>query len=105
MQVFYTAGGRREPTVGVVGALQLDVITSRLRTEYGVSVVIEPAAFTAARWLEDPEAKFSMPGQSTVATDRLERKVLLFASAWELEYFQRQHPAVTLLDESPEASI
>ena len=27
MQVFYTAAGRREPIVGVVGALQLDVIT------------------------------------------------------------------------------
>ena len=27
MQVFYTASGRREPIVGVVGQLQLDVIT------------------------------------------------------------------------------
>ena len=42
MQVFFTAGGRREPIVGVVGALQFDVIASRLRTEYGVEVVIEP---------------------------------------------------------------
>ena len=34
MQVFYRAGGRREPIVGVVGALQFDVIVSRLRIEY-----------------------------------------------------------------------
>ena len=33
MQVFFVAAGRREPIVGVVGALQFDVITSRLRTE------------------------------------------------------------------------
>ena len=46
MQVFYVAAGRREPIVGVVGALQLDVITSRLQTEYGVSVAIEPASFS-----------------------------------------------------------
>jgi peptide chain release factor 3 len=103
MQVFYTASGRREPIVGVVGQLQLDVITSRLQTEYGVSVVIDPAAFTAARWLDDPDAKFSTPGQTTIAADRRERKVLLFASPWELEYFKRQHPSVVLLDESPEA--
>ena len=32
MQVFYVGRGRREPIVGVVGALQFDVITSRLRT-------------------------------------------------------------------------
>ena len=38
-------------SVGVVGALQYDVITSRLRTEYGVEVDIEPAGYTAARWL------------------------------------------------------
>ena len=31
MQVFYVTAGRREPIVGVVGALQFDVITSRLR--------------------------------------------------------------------------
>ena len=31
MQVFYVESGRREPIVGVVGALQFDVITSRLR--------------------------------------------------------------------------
>ena len=33
MQVFYRPGGRREPIVGVVGALQFDVIVSRLRIE------------------------------------------------------------------------
>src|SRR5437762_3990064 len=42
MQVFFTASGRREPVIGVVGALQFDVITSRLQTEYNVEAVIEP---------------------------------------------------------------
>ena len=74
MQVFYTASGRREPIVGVVGQLQLDVITSRLRSEYNVDVVIEPATYTAARWLADPLAKFTLGGQGAVAADRLERK-------------------------------
>ena len=54
MQVFYVAAGRREPIVGVVGALQFDVIASRLRNEYGVAVEIEPAGYAAARWLGDP---------------------------------------------------
>ena len=67
MQVFYTASGRRDPIVGVVGQLQLDVITSRLRSEYNVDVVIEPATYTAARWLADPLAKFTLGGQGTVA--------------------------------------
>ena len=102
MQVFYTASGRREPIVGVVGQLQLDVITSRLRSEYNIDVVIEPATYTAARWLSDPLAKFTLGGQGAVATDRLERKVILFSSQWELDYFARQHPGVELLAESPQ---
>jgi hypothetical protein len=36
-----------------------------------------------------------------VALDRLQRRVILFASGWEVQYFERQHPDVTLLAESP----
>ena len=102
MQVFYASAGRREPIVGVVGALQYDVIASRLRSEYGVEVEIEPAGYTAARWCANWTGRTPMPGgQSVVALDRQERPVLLFASPWELQYFQRHHPDVVLLDESP----
>jgi len=104
MQVFYVTSGRREPIVGVVGALQFDVITSRLSTEYNVEVQIEPASFTAARWLADPaQAIPSLGGGAAVAVDRQERRVILFASEWEVQYFERQHPTVRLLAESPVA--
>jgi peptide chain release factor 3 len=102
MQIFYVAGGRREPIVGVVGALQFDVIASRLRTEYGVAAEIEPAQYAVARWVADPASKLPLlTGQVTLAADRRERPVLLFGSEWELQYFERQHPAFALLAESP----
>ncbi len=102
MQVFFVAAGRREPIVGVVGALQFDVITSRLRTEYGVEIEIDPATYTAARWVADPAQKLpSLGGQSAVAEDRKGRRVILFASEWEVQYFERQHPTIALLVESP----
>jgi peptide chain release factor 3 len=102
MQVFYVAAGRREPIVGVVGALQFDVITSRLRTEYGVAAEIEPAGYAVARWLEGPARPTpSLGSHSAVAVDRQDRRVLLFGSEWELQYFQRHHPDVPLLAESP----
>ena len=101
MQVFYVAASRREPIVGVVGALQFDVITSRLRIEYGVAVEIEPAGYTVARWLEGAAPTPSPGGHSAVAEDRQQRRVLLFGSEWELQYFQRHHPGVSLLAESP----
>ena len=105
MQVFYVTAGRREPIVGVVGALQFEVITSRLRSEYGVAVEIEPAEYSVARWLASSTGpKPSLGGQGAVAVDRQNRRVLLFASAWELQYFERQHPEILLLAESPVAT-
>src|SRR5262249_15013838 len=102
MQVFYLTGGRREPIVGGLRALQFDVIVSRLRTEYGVEAQIEPAAYSVARWVADPAQRLpSLGGQTVMATDRQERRVVLFGSEWELQYFQRQHPSVELLAESP----
>ena len=105
MQVFYVTAGRREPIVGVVGALQFDVITSRLRSEYGVAVEIEPAEYSVARWLANATGpKPSLGGQGVVAMDRQNRRVLLLASDWELQYFERQHPEILLLAESPVAT-
>ena len=102
LQVFFVTSGRREPIVGVVGALQFDVIASRLRTEYGVEVVIDPASYSTARWLADPtQAVPILGGQTALAVDRHERKVLLFANDWERQYFERQNPSVALLAESP----
>ena len=102
MQVFYVTAGRREPIVGVVGALQFDVVVSRLRTEYGVEAEIEPVGYTDARWVGTHTGPVPSPGgQSVEAVDRQGRPVFLFASRWALEYFARHHPAVPLLDESP----
>ncbi|HET9833036.1 MAG TPA: EF-Tu/IF-2/RF-3 family GTPase, partial [Vicinamibacterales bacterium] len=105
MQLFYMSSGRREPIVGVVGALQFDVITSRMRTEYGVAVEVEATPYSVARWLADPAQQLPpLGGQTAIATDRQHRRVLLFGSEWELQYFERQHPQVALLAESPAAA-
>ena len=102
MQLFYIEGQRREPIVGVVGALQLDVITSRLRTEYGVDAQLDSASYAAARWVADADIRIPpLGGGAAVALDRLERRVILFASEWEVQYFERQHPSIKLLAESP----
>ena len=86
----------------MVGALQYHVVVSRLRKEYRVAADIEPAGYTAARWLGNFTGRTpSLPGQSVPAVDRQGRSVLLFDSAWALEDFEQQHPIVPLLSESP----
>jgi peptide chain release factor 3 len=102
MQVFFLTGDRRAPIVGVVGALQFDVITSRMQSEYGVTADIEPAPYAIARWVGDPDRVLPLlTGQIGLAHDRQERRVLLFSSQWELDYFEKQNPGFELLAESP----
>jgi peptide chain release factor 3 len=101
MQVFFAASGKREPIVGVVGALQFDVIVARLESEYGVKAEITPAKYVTARWLPAGMALNDVPpsGDTTQAVDRAGRGVLLFRSPWDLQYFERHHPECPLRPE------
>ena len=98
MQVVFTPGGRREPILCVVGPLQLDIVEARLRQEYGVDCKVESLSFSALRWVRGDAAalaKLELPfGGVTQATDRDDRPVLLFESAWHLTYTERQNPAL-----------
>src|SRR5690606_6989268 len=42
--------------VGVVGALQLDVLASRMAKEYGVPIRYDAAPFVTARWVSGEKA-------------------------------------------------
>jgi peptide chain release factor 3 len=107
MQVFYSSGGRREPLVGVVGALQFDVIASRLKTEYSVAVEVEPTKFVTARWVGSPGPLPQTPADGSIITvvDRHDRRAILFSSEWELRFYERHHPKLVLMAESPTESI
>jgi peptide chain release factor 3 len=84
--------------VGVVGALQFDVIEARLQSEYGIQCRVETLPYTTARWPEAtrPEAlplKLPLTGVLLVK-DLKERDVLLFQSDWELRYCADRNPEV-----------
>jgi peptide chain release factor 3 len=98
VQIFHDrAGVRREPILGVVGELQFDVVLARLRDEYGVDAKIEHAPYECARWvISDNDGKVQMLRGMLACVDRDQRPVYLFASKWELDYFQSQNPDVVL---------
>jgi|RhiMethySRZTD1v2_1073278.scaffolds.fasta_scaffold00407_14 peptide chain release factor 3 len=99
LQVFMPKSGFRHPIVGVVGALQFDVIAARLQSEYGIQCSVEPLPYTAARWPVaadgQPATNLALPlsGVQEVK-DRRERDVVLFASDWELRYCADRNPGV-----------
>ena len=101
MQVVFPVHGRREPILGVVGPLQLDIVEARLRQEYSVECKIDQISYTALRWVKcDPQTLSDLENRSSGilrAVDREERPVLLFESQWHLSYLQQQNPDIELL--------
>jgi peptide chain release factor 3 len=55
-QVFRPLSGG-DLVLGAVGTLQFDVVAERLRTEYGVEAVFEPAPIHTARWVHSADPK------------------------------------------------
>jgi peptide chain release factor 3 len=86
------------PIVGVVGALQLDVLASRLEREYGVPIRYETAPFVTARWVisEDRGAidRFTEGNRSALAEDRDGALVFLARNAWTLDRMIEDFPAL-----------
>jgi len=98
MQVVYPVYGRREPILGVVGPLQLDVVEARLKQEYNAECRVEHLKYTAMRWLKgNPKdlADVVLPSSGVLrAVDRDERPVVLFETDWHVQYSTQQNPTV-----------
>jgi len=105
MQVLFPVIGRREPILGTVGPLQLEVLAARLQDEYNVSADVESLPYTAARWVVGPADKIAAMSASTAGTksvtDRDGRPVMLFESEWALDYAKRTNPDVQFLAVTP----
>jgi peptide chain release factor 3 len=84
--------------VGVVGALQLDVLEARLAAEYDLATRLDAAPFQAARWLEadDPAEleRFRVRNPSASAEDHDGVPVFLARNAWDLRTTIEEWPSL-----------
>jgi peptide chain release factor 3 len=75
--------------VGVLGALQFEILADRMRTEYGIPVRFEAAPFVTARWLDADEPRmlkqFADANQSEIAEDHDNGLVFLARNTWRLD--------------------
>ncbi len=81
--------------VGVVGALQFDVLTDRIRTEYSIPVRFEPVNLYTARWVFGDDRKlkeFMDQNQGAVANDHDGDPVFLARNSWHLDDTQKRYP-------------
>jgi peptide chain release factor 3 len=90
---------RREPIVAAVGELQFDVVLGRLEEEYGVKARVQRLGFAGARWVKSGDEaleRMSLSSGMRRCKDKHDRLVVLYSSKWELDYFQKQNPGLTL---------
>ncbi|WP_375256825.1 peptide chain release factor 3 [Citreimonas sp.] len=85
--------------VGVVGALQFEVLGSRIEMEYGLPVRFEPSQFTSARWVHGPKAavdKLTNANKQHIGHDNDGDIVFLTRLQWDIDRVVRDYPEVTL---------
>ena len=88
--------------VGMVGALQLDVLQTRLKAEYGLPVAYEVSRFTLCRWIASDDKTalrdFIDAHNSAIALDIDGDPVFMAPSAYSLRYDSERHPKITFSD-------
>jgi len=98
-----------DPVLAAVGALQFEVVASRLQTEYGVESSYDPLPYSVARWIEGGwDVADSMKGQTyngQFFKDAYDRPVLLVKNQWALETIMEKFPDVNFLDVAPLITI
>ena len=109
IQIFHArGGGMRDPILGAVGALQLEVLQYRLLHEYGAPILLERLPYQVARWVSgdgfDP-ARFEQEVDALCVEDRDQNPIALFKSEWNLNYATGRHPAWSWSPTAPVAPM
>src|SRR3954465_2523592 len=88
--------------VGVVGALQLDVLKERLFAEYGLPIDYDTTRFSLCRWVSADDRveldRFAAANGSAMAADLDGAPVFMAASPFSLKYEQDRSPALSFSD-------
>ena len=107
VQTFVTGNSAQKTLLAAVGPLQFEVLQHRLQSEYGVESRLETASWTAARWVGAKTAPGALDGLylptgAALVRDVWGQEVILFPTAWTVEYFTKDHPKIELLRLPPE---
>ncbi len=101
VQLFLPVDGA-QPIVGVIGALQLDVLGDRLIHEYAIPISFEPTAYTTVRWISSDEPKkleaFVGSKRPYIAEDLDGDGVFMAASDFDLRYTAERNPDIRFTD-------
>ena len=92
--------GMEEIIVGVVGVLQFEVLTYRLKSEYNVEVGLEQLPYEYVRWVDNPEEvdldKIQGTSDMKKVKDLKGNPLLLFAHEWSVKMVLERNEGLKL---------
>ncbi|GAA1481551.1 peptide chain release factor 3 [Gordonia sinesedis] len=89
--------GDASPVLAAVGPMQFEVVTARMKSEFGVDTVIEPLGYSLARRTDDDSAAELDRQRGVEVFTRSDGVLLaLFSDKWRLQYIEKEHPDLTL---------
>ena len=108
VQILYDIDeSKRDPILAAVGQLQLDVVTHRLKNEYGVDSLLESMPYQLARWISEGWSALDEIGRvfnCKIVKDSWNRPVILFKNDWNLNQILEDHPKLKLNKVAPVVS-
>jgi len=97
VQIF-TKVTTKQKLIGVVGALQLDVIQHRLVNEYKATCIFEPVDFQTACWINAEKKavldRFIAENENKIAVDVRGQMIYLAPSRWMLDRTVEEYPGL-----------
>jgi peptide chain release factor 3 len=97
VQVFRPLHGN-DQYLGVVGALQFEVVTYRVLAEYGVKIKLAPLSYGVARWIssdkKDLLAAFIQINGQNICFDQHQNPALLVDEPWRMRLFEERNPDI-----------
>jgi peptide chain release factor 3 len=94
--------GMEEVIVGLVGTLQFDFFEYRLKHEYNVDIRMEAQPYQYLRWIDSPEPvredELILGTDVKLVEDYKGNQLLLFASAWSINWTAERNKGLRLLE-------
>ena len=90
--------------MGVVGELQFDVLTYRLKSEYGVDLVMDRLGYRFVRWIKDspvPADQLQLTSTSARGFDVNDNPVLFFENDWSIRLAGEKNKGLELSEIAP----
>ena len=99
-----TETGLEEFIVGVVGELQFDVLTYRLKSEYSVDLLMDRLGYRFVRWVTSspvPVPELQLTSTSARGFDGQDNPVLFFENDWSIRLAQEKNKGLELAEIAP----